>query len=139
MFAVVGNLTVPDDPRPAALSGPEFFDFDVAVLGLGFHHFENPALSAQRLVERLRPGGVLVILDFVTHSPHGGAHHGASHTVLHHGFSEEQMETIFKEAGAGTNFAFQEMGSGVVFTHGADQESRKRRVFLARGQKAQIV
>lgn len=137
MFAVVGDLTVPGDPRPAALSGPEFFDFDVAVLGLGFHHFENPALSAQRLVERLRPGGVLVILDFVTHSPHGGGHHGASHTVLHHGFSEEQMKTIFEEAGAGTGFTFQEMGSGVVFTHGADQESRKRRVFLARGEKAQ--
>lgn len=143
MFAVVGNLTVPDDPRPAALSGPEFFDFDVAVLGLGFHHFEHPALSAQRLVERLRPGGVLVILDFVTHSPHGGGsggggggHHGASHTVLHHGFSEAQMKAIFEEAGAGTHFAFQEMGSGVVFAHGADQESRKRRVFLARGEKA---
>ncbi|KAK8073916.1 methyltransferase C1347.09 [Apiospora phragmitis] len=137
MHAVVGDVTVPDDPRPAALSAPHFFDFDVAVLGLGFHHFVDPPLAARRLVERLRPGGVLLILDFVTHEPfvkheeqdqhrgHGHGHddkekvfHNAAHTVTHHGFSESQMKGIFESAGAGRKFAFQEMGSGVVFTMG---------------------
>ncbi|KAK6857013.1 S-adenosyl-L-methionine-dependent methyltransferase [Apiospora arundinis] len=166
MHAVVGDVTVPEDPSPAALSAPHFFDFDVAVLGLGFHHFADPPLAAKRLVERLRPGGVLLILDFVTHEPivkqqqqqgqdqdhdgHGHGHHGhshghghsndkafhnAAHTVTHHGFSESQMKGIFEAAGAGRKFAFQEMGSGVVFTHGSGKEGSKRRVFLARGRR----
>ena len=45
--AVVGDLlgaTVPSE-----LSGPDFYDFDVAAIGLGFHHFENPPLAVKRL------------------------------------------------------------------------------------------
>ncbi|KAK8102929.1 hypothetical protein PG984_016075 [Apiospora sp. TS-2023a] len=172
MHAVVGDVTVPDDPSPAALAGAHFFDFDLAALGLGFHHFADPPLAARRLVERLRPGGVLLILDFVTHEPivkkepreeegreengghehghghghghsHGGhghgddkAFHNAAHTVTHHGFSESQMKGIFEAAGAGRGFAFLELGSGVVFTHGSGKDGSKRRVFLARGEKA---
>ncbi|KAK7972730.1 methyltransferase domain-containing protein [Apiospora saccharicola] len=168
MHAVVGDVTVPDDPSPAALAGARFFDFDLAALGLGFHHFADPPLAARRLVERLRPGGVLLILDFVTHEPivknepreeegqeensghghghghrHGGhgqgddkASHNAAHTVTHHGFSESQMKGIFEAAGAGRGFAFLELGSGVVFTHGSGKDGSKRRVFLARGEKA---
>ncbi|KAK7916983.1 methyltransferase domain-containing protein [Apiospora marii] len=159
MHAVVGDVTVPDDPSPAALAAPRFFGFDLAALGLGFHHFADPPLAARRLVERLRPGGVLLILDFVTHEPivklgdeenkghghgrgHGHGHdgdkafHNAAHTVTHHGFSESQMKGIFEAAGAGRGFAFQEMGSGVVFTHGSGKDGSKRRVFLARGEKA---
>lgn len=168
---MVGDVTVPDDPSPAALAAPRFFDFDLAALGLGFHHFTDPPLAARRLVERLRPGGVLLILDFVTHEPivkkgpqeeegqqnggHGHSHghgvhgaqghgnggddkafHNAAHTVTHHGFSESQMKGIFEAAGAGRGFAFQELGSGVVFTHGSGKDGSKRRVFLARGEKA---
>lgn len=67
MHAHQGNLCVPDDPSPAAFAGPEFFNFDVAAVGLGFHHFDHPALAARRLAERLKTGGVLVILDFLPH------------------------------------------------------------------------
>ncbi len=41
MHAVQGNLLDPADPSPAGLAGPEFFDFDIAVVGLGFHHFDD--------------------------------------------------------------------------------------------------
>lgn len=134
MFAVVGNLAVPDDPRPAALSGPEFYDFDLAAVGGGFHHFDDPAFAAQRLVERLRPGGVLFIWDFLTHD-HFDDH--ASHGVAHHGFSREQVRDIFESAGAGENFALDDLGSGVVFPHGHGHGGQplKRRAFVARGEK----
>ena len=68
MHAYQGNLCVPDDPAPSAFASPNFFSFDIAAVGLGFHHFDDPTLAAQRLVERLRPGGVLLILDFFSHA-----------------------------------------------------------------------
>ncbi|KAI3531666.1 methyltransferase domain-containing protein [Colletotrichum abscissum] len=156
MHAYQGNLTDPSDPAPAAFASDDgrFRDFDVAGVGLGFHHFEDPELSARRLVERLRPGGVFIILDFL---PHEKMDHAlpAAHTVMHHGFSEERMRSVFEQAGAGRDFGMEELGSGVVFGghghghgdgHGHGHEGRdhghgsgqgmKRRVFLARGTKA---
>lgn len=67
MRAHQGNLCDPSDPDPAAFRGAEFWGFDVAAVGLGFHHFDDPGLAAARLAARLRPGGVLVILDFLPH------------------------------------------------------------------------
>ncbi|KAF3359684.1 Putative coatomer subunit alpha [Verticillium dahliae VDG1] len=146
MRAYHGNLIDPSDPSPAALAGAGFTGFDLAVVGLGFHHFDDPEYAAKQLVARLKPGGVLLIIDFFEHGNHGHAHddkhgHGHGHArqrpangVMHHGFSEERMRAMFEGAGAGINYALQEVGSGVVF-HGAD-EDRKRRVFMARGTKA---
>jgi hypothetical protein len=37
MFAYQGNLCVPEDESPAAFSGAEFYNFDIAAVGLGFH------------------------------------------------------------------------------------------------------
>lgn len=67
MQAYVGNLIDPNESAPAELSRKEFFDFDIAVVGLGFHHFDQPALAAKRLAERLKKGGVLMIVDFLPH------------------------------------------------------------------------
>lgn len=78
MHAVVGNLIDAKSPPPAHLAGPEFHDFDIAVVGLGFHHFDDPALAAKRLAERLKPGGVLMIVDFLPHEHFGGQSHGHS-------------------------------------------------------------
>jgi hypothetical protein len=51
--AVVGDLIGSEDPA-TELSGPEFYNFDVAAIGLGFHHFEDPPLAVKRLGERLK-------------------------------------------------------------------------------------
>lgn len=67
-MAYHGNLCVPDDEDPAAFRHARFYNFDVACVGLGFHHFDEPALAARRLVARLRPGGVLMIIDFLVFS-----------------------------------------------------------------------
>jgi SAM-dependent methyltransferase len=63
--AVVGDLFNKSDPSPSALSGPEFWNYDLATVGFGFHHFEDVVYAAKQLKERLRPGGVLVINDFL--------------------------------------------------------------------------
>lgn len=71
MRAVQGNLLDANNPSPSELAGDEFFNFDIAVVGLGFHHFDDPALAAKRLAERLKKGGVLMIVDFLPHE-HAG-------------------------------------------------------------------
>ncbi|PSS03303.1 S-adenosyl-L-methionine-dependent methyltransferase [Coniella lustricola] len=98
MSAYHGNLCIPKDPTPAAFQDPvQFFNFDMAIVGLGFHHFDDPQLAASRLVARLKPGGVLVILDFLPHTPFSAAHDGQDndhqdhHSHAHsHGQDESQ-------------------------------------------------
>jgi SAM-dependent methyltransferase len=78
MRAVVGNL-IDASPSPE-LDGEEYFGFDVAAVGLGFHHFTDPGRAASRLAERLREGGTLFIVDFLPHTHWGGGHgHGHGH------------------------------------------------------------
>jgi SAM-dependent methyltransferase len=75
MHAVAGDLFEtpnPSDPAQQAIAGPKFFDFDIAVVGFAFHHFESPVLAAKRLAERLKTGGVLLIADFLPHDSVGG-------------------------------------------------------------------
>ncbi|KAL2255619.1 hypothetical protein VTK26DRAFT_3000 [Humicola hyalothermophila] len=135
MRAYQGNLCSTDDPSPAAFADPKFFGFDVAVVGLGFHHFEDPALAARRLAERLRVGGVLVVLDFL---PHGepDPSHPATSTITHHGFSEGQIRRIYEDAGVGKDFALQEMATVSFNVGGEYKADKKRRIFMARGVKA---
>jgi SAM-dependent methyltransferase len=63
--AVVGNLFDKAKPEPAELAGKEWWGFDLAAVGFGFHHFEDVVFAASQLKGRLRPGGVLVINDFL--------------------------------------------------------------------------
>ncbi|KAI0105766.1 S-adenosyl-L-methionine-dependent methyltransferase [Nemania sp. FL0031] len=153
MHAVLGDLateTVSD-----ALSSPGLFNFDIAVVGGGFHHFGDPELAAKRLVERLKPGGVLLIWDFLPHGPphrhghhghgHGHGHgnndaeqsgHNVYHSVMHHGFSEERMREIFTGAGAGTDFQLEVIGGGFVLGHAHqhEQEDGKEKEAPANGE-----
>src|SRR5436305_1367661 len=79
MRAVVGNLISPSVSED--LAGEEFFGFEIAAVGLGFHHCDEPGLAAKRLAERLRVGGVLLIIDFLPHGhdAHDGHSHGHGH------------------------------------------------------------
>ncbi|CAN8100062.1 unnamed protein product [Discula destructiva] len=146
MVAYCGDLCMPEQEDPEAFRDTKFFNFDMACVGLGFHHFDDPELAARRLVARLKPGGVLMIVDFLPHgldSDHGHDHgHGddkqedgvykkAMETVTHHGFSEQQIKDIFTNAGAGKDFGIEKMGTVMMgLRHG------KRDLFMARGTKA---
>lgn len=152
MFSAAGNLLDPNNPSPAEFRDEKWFNFDLAVVGLGFHHFEDPALAASRLAERLRPGGVLSIIDFLPHEGHVenvvfGGDHAVGHEppvnqdvkrVMeikpHTGFQEEQIKKAFEKAGLGKEFGFEVIAKGAVFSF------RGRTgivdVFMAKGMKA---
>ncbi|KAJ4026955.1 hypothetical protein NW752_001914 [Fusarium irregulare] len=110
--AYQGNLADPTDTSPAPFEDAKFFDFDVAGVGLGFHHFDKPDLASKRLAERLKPGGVLFVIDFVAHKidPEDAAKRG----IAHHGFSEEQIKNMFDDAGL-TDFVYQELPEPITF------------------------
>ncbi|KAF2830108.1 S-adenosyl-L-methionine-dependent methyltransferase [Ophiobolus disseminans] len=65
VYAVNGDLFDKSNPSPPEFSGQEWQNFDLATVGFGFHHFEDVVHAASQLKERLRPGGVLVINDFL--------------------------------------------------------------------------
>ena len=128
--AVVGNLLEAEEP--AHLSGPEYHNFDLVVVGMGFHHFADVRLAAKRLAARLRPGGIFLILDFVTHAMEQDAHPDlkqAVHTIKHHGFSEAELKDIFADAGL-EDFAIVRMGDEVLL-----RGTSRREPFMARGRK----
>lgn len=62
MHAVVGDLLDAENPSP---QGAEWDGFDLVTVGFAFHHFEDVVHAAMCMKERLRPGGVLVISDFL--------------------------------------------------------------------------
>jgi SAM-dependent methyltransferase len=40
-------------------------DFDTVIVGLGFHHFSDWAGSLRKLAQRVKPGGIVGIIDLV--------------------------------------------------------------------------
>ncbi|KPM35665.1 hypothetical protein AK830_g10896 [Neonectria ditissima] len=159
--AFLGNLADPSDAAPSAFSDAKFFDFDIAGVGLGWHHFDDCGLAAKRLADRLKPGGVLFIVDFSSHEM--DMEHASHHGITHHGFSQAQIKTMFEEAGVGRDFAFEELAKPIEFNtiqsgqggdggHGHDHghshghhhdhehdqapgKPQVKRVFIARGSK----
>ncbi|ATY62729.1 COQ5 methyltransferase [Cordyceps militaris] len=131
--AYIGNLL--STPPSTSLDSPLFHGFDVAGVGMGFHHFEDTTLAATRLAERLVTGGSLFILDFLPHGP--DPHHNAARGVHHLGFDEDNTRKMFESAGAGADFAYRELNTEVVFDNTPEQgQTMHRRLFLARGTKA---
>lgn len=118
MLAHHGNLMKPDEP--AAFDGAEFFGFDIAFVGLGFHHFADPALAAKRLARRLRSDGRLVIIDNLAED--------------HTGFSRESLQKMFEEAGVGKDYDFVVLSRPLKIGKGED--AREQRIFMAKGTKA---
>lgn len=73
------------------------------------------------------------MVDFVAHAAAEG--HGKIHGVTHHGFTEDQMRSMFEGAGVGKNFKFDAMKEDVVFEKAHGDKDMVRRVFFARGEK----
>ncbi|KAI0886059.1 S-adenosyl-L-methionine-dependent methyltransferase [Annulohypoxylon maeteangense] len=137
MYAIVGDLIGAGGPQPSnILADSRLFGFDIATVGGGLHHFADPELAADRLVERLRPGGVLLVWDFLPHGPMSG--NAGNHGVMHHGLSEERVRAMFERAGAGHRFSLEILGSGITIGIGGHGEKGvvRREIFLARGEKA---
>lgn len=159
--AVVGNLCV-QDGVPETLLTPEYFDFDIAVISLGLHHFESPALALRRLAKRLRAdSGVLLIIDLLPREEdsHGGnedsrlqnrhnhlhqhGHHAPENHVHNHqahvnaipttGFSRQDMKRLYEDAGVGAEFDFEVFREAVVI--GDHNGAPQRKLFIAKGRR----
>lgn len=140
--AIVGDLCSPqgvaEDLQDASL-----FNFDFAAIGMGFHHLEHLQLSINRLVERLRVGGVLFVIDMLERKgDHGLGGHGkgddftkeAAKTVPHsHGFGREAMKGMFEAAGC-KGFDFVVFERPMVIGEGED--AFEKMGFVAKGTKA---
>lgn len=121
--AVQGNLL--KEGGDEAFQGPEWWDFDMVDIGLGFHHFENPAAATKTLVQRLRPGGVFMIVDLVNHE----LEEDFKHIVAHAGFSFETVKKLFEGEGL-MDVEWRVMDQDVMI-----KGRNPRRVFVARGRK----
>lgn len=100
-------------------------DFDLAVVGLGFHHFHDPAHALQVLAQKVRVGGVVGIVDFLPfpaagahghgHNDHGGHQHGHAHSGGDDAKAAEQQQGAFPEEARPT-----------IKTHGFSEEDMAR-------------
>ena len=127
--AVAGNLFTVEAPAASMLT-QELYDFDIASVGFGFHHFEDTGLAIRRLAERLKPGGVVLIIDFAdqVHLPSR-----ADSTIKAHGFTEEEMKRIFENEGL-QNIGWSVMDEEIELRMDPNKAT-KRKVFLGRAQK----
>ena len=62
MFAIEGNLESPS----FALQDPSWFEFDVAIISMALHHVADPIKMLTDLRKRIRSGGVLVVVEWVS-------------------------------------------------------------------------
>ncbi|KAJ2975174.1 hypothetical protein NUW58_g8432 [Xylaria curta] len=130
MHAVIGDLAteiVGDD-----LLSPQLFNFDIAVVGGGFHHFGDPELAAKRLVERLKPGGVLLIWDFL---PHGPMHRHGQHHHEHHGKENDSHDHDHDHGHSHADESSESMSNVIYHSvmHHGFSEARMREIFTAAG------
>lgn len=161
MHAIVGDLCDPAGVAEA-LMGDELFGFDMAVVGLGFHHFEHLELSLRRLVKRVKRGGVVVIIDGQEHDHYHGHDHDHDHEHVNssdhkhgskesppngvqplfaaaapviphqHGFSRARMESLFTAAGC-TDFDFVAMAEPMDLEDA--ENPAQMRGFIAKGRR----
>jgi SAM-dependent methyltransferase len=134
MHAVVGNLIDPSkslSPDPS-LAEKHLFDFDIAAVGMGWHHFSDPGFAAKKLAERLKTGGVLLIIDFLPHEGFENAHDHARGGGKGHDHGEQvhdRGEGHVKESAAG------ELGSEAAHTvtHFGFNEEHIKKMFEEAG------
>lgn len=120
MMAVQGDLLAPVvQPTNPEMSEEELNGFDMVAICMALHHVDDIELATRRLAERLRPGGVLLIIDWATRnsseggiesSPSTSGHdadmsikpnHPAAHTISHDSFTQAQIKHLFQQAGCG--------------------------------------
>ncbi|KIW09356.1 uncharacterized protein PV09_00254 [Verruconis gallopava] len=115
-------------------SDGRFSDFDAVIVGLGFHHFEDWVGSLRKLAQRVKPGGVVGIIDLAPSEEHWKHVTEEMRKMMHKsGFTEEEMKSYMEEAGL-VDFKMVWLPEDVTMVLKNDEEV-KRKVFFARGKK----
>ena len=148
MHAVRGDLLA---AAGGTLESQDFYDFDLAIMSMALHHIDEPEAMITKLVERLKPGGTVVIIDWIpsggassaSHDDHDHKHsqgdkedggheqHAASHTISFDGFSKEKMDDMFFKAGCiNSDYVLAASPSEVPLG-----QTGQKRMFFAKGTK----
>ena len=125
--AVVGNLFT-EQPPSTKFNGEGFYNFDVAAVGFGFHHFSSQGMCIRRLTERLKPGGTIFIVDFCADGEKLPMKAGATA----HGFDEDTMKELLESEGLLHVGYHRILGE---FEMHMEDRAIKKSVFLARASK----
>ncbi|KAK9241081.1 S-adenosyl-L-methionine-dependent methyltransferase [Lipomyces kononenkoae] len=135
MMAIQGDLCAPEvKPTNPAVRDEELSGFDLVAISLALHHIEDIDLAVKRLAERLRPGGVLLIIDGAStgeaensgmSAPPG---HPAAHTISHSSFTQAQIFRLYEQAGCGES-------QFVLADRLSDIPGGKMRMFFSRATK----
>lgn len=65
MFAIEGDLY---NPTPT-LQISDWHNFDLAITSMALHHFHDPVDMLRRLAKRVKPGGTVVVVDWLNDIP----------------------------------------------------------------------
>ncbi|KAF4625387.1 hypothetical protein G7Y89_g12780 [Cudoniella acicularis] len=145
MHAFRGDLMVPIENTAENLKTDDLYNFDIIVISMALHHVEEPQGMILKLVERLRDGGAILIIDWAPTTKDGNKlsqngnddnHPQDFHSVLHTrsrlGFGKEEMEEMLQLAGCSkTDYAFHPDLSTLPSEFGGDKQ-----LFFARGTKS---
>ncbi|KAM0216362.1 hypothetical protein ACHAPA_002173 [Fusarium lateritium] len=137
MQAVQGDLIDPELTPSTQLDTPEFYNFDLVVMCMALHHIEDYENMILQLSKRLRPGGILLIVDWVAQSENSSLQNGiramdiSSGSLNRMGFAENDMKGAYKKAGfEDWSWKWASTPSQVPGEVGGTQQ-----LFLARGRK----
>ncbi|UKZ55828.1 hypothetical protein TrVGV298_009652 [Trichoderma virens] len=109
MVGVRGDL-LSDNVQPTDPPLPEevLRNFDLVVISMALHHFEDPERALQRLATRLKVGGVFMVVDWTPLDLSTPAQRQyeeelreSGESLEPDGFTEADMEGLFKQAGCG--------------------------------------
>jgi len=143
MHAVQGNIL----ETSAALGGEKWHNFDVIVMSMALHHVSDPQAMTAKLVERLRDGGSVLIIDWATESSQKSKDEvvaprveskdiqkeleAVQQTMIRANFGKEEMLDILREAGCNeAKFALNPEISVLPGKFGGE-----KRLFFAVGRK----
>lgn len=105
MHAINGNILDMSSGHSPELDTAEYHNFDLVVMSMALHHVVSAGDMIQKLADRLKIGGILLIVDFV-HSSESGCvepkfdkENPAAHTTSRMAFTEKEVKTYFEEAG----------------------------------------
>ncbi|KAF4340628.1 hypothetical protein FBEOM_5474 [Fusarium beomiforme] len=137
MRAIQGDLIDPELTPSTEINTPAFFDFDVVVMCMALHHIEDPDNMIMELSKRLRPGGILLIIDWVVNSAGSSAQAGnrtlgvPNGAISRMGFEESEVKSAYDKAGlVDWSWKWTSTPSQVPREIGGEQQ-----LFFARGMK----
>ncbi|KAL8789324.1 MAG: hypothetical protein Q9213_001247 [Squamulea squamosa] len=141
MFAVQGDMLASGENNIDRFTGKEWFDFDVAIMSMALHHVTSPDHAVKMLVERVKVGCSVLIVDWIsgtTERPAKYEHDAGAGDILgaqittREGFTKDEMEKMLLDAGC-VDVGFMQAQESSYLDLG--EQRLRRKLFLAKGKR----